>query len=142
MTTSSQEQITLADRGQQTWSLRSDTWSFGIGDDWGSIIEDFNDFNGLTWGFEFWHAAENWAVPGLPAQDIEDIAPDSALLNIEVLARETTLLPNDDASNHRLDGGTDSIWSFQSNEDHTGVDDPLSDSMLWVAQQMDALYNW
>jgi len=120
----------------------SDTATFGVGDDWGAIIEAYNAATNIEWSFEFWHAANNWAVPDLPSQDIEDIAPDSAWLNIEVQARNTLTLPNDDALNHRLDGFTESIWSVQSVEDHTGVDDPDSDAMIWVAQQMDALYSW
>ena len=120
----------------------SDTWTFGIGDDWRSIIESYNDANGITWSYDFWNAADNWVVPGLPPQDVEDIAPDSAWLDIEVLARSTLSMPNDDFSNHRLDGSTASIWSYQSVEDHAGVDDPDSDAMLWVAAQLDDLYTW
>ena len=132
----------LVDLDGVSLGWESDSWTFGVGDDWGSIIESYNDYNGVTWDYDFWHAADNWAVPGLPAQDVEDIAPGSALLNIEVLARETLTLPNDDASNHRLDGSTEAIWSYQSDEDHTGVDEPLSDAMIWVAEQMNDLYNW
>ena len=132
----------LVDLDGVSLGWESDTWTFGVGDIWGAIIEDYNDWAGVEWDFEFWHAADHWEVDGQSPQDIEDIAPPSAWLDIEVKADTTALYPNDDADNHRLDGTRDAIWTFESSENHAGVDEPDSDAMLWVAEQMDDLYSW
>ena len=130
----------LIDLDGVSWAWESE--ELLSGDRWGEIIEAYNDLNDIEWSFEFWHAADNWQVDGLPSQDIEDIAPPSAWLNIEVIANSIYPGPWDDWTNHRTNGTTDGIWTFHSERSHGGVTQPDSDAMIWIGQQMESLYTW
>jgi len=123
------------------WSYQY--WWTNYGDDWGDVIDDYND----TYGTSFWNEAyDSWYVDGLGYEDVEDVLPqDNVTYCIEVQASDTWNVDfiwiNDDDDNHRPDGTSTGISTYDSSsQDHNEVIEPGGDAMNWVLLQLDDLY--
>ncbi len=111
------------------------------GDNWQSAINDYVDYYAPDWWFDVGDAGDSWLVPGLDAlQDIEDVVPDSVLLNLEV--HGSTLLAYDNQFNYRRDGSLTGLWANYFDESHRDITLPGSDAMQWVAESINAVYQW
>ena len=78
-------------------------------------------------------------TPGL-FPGIEDMVPDSVLLNLEV--HGSTLLAYDNQFNYRRDGSLTGLWANYFDESHRDITLPGSDAMQWVAESINAVYQW
>lgn len=121
-------------------SWENDTGTAFIGDEWASVIEQYDASTGTTWPFPIDHPTDAFTIPGLAdPQDIEDIVPDSALVNLEIWS-DDGLGVRDTQHNHRLDGSEDNIGWFQSTVNHETSDEPGSDGVAWAVEELRLVY--
>ncbi len=120
-----------------------EAWWTNFGDDWEDVISDYNNRYGTNYPTT---ADDSWYVAGVGNEDVEDVIPqDNVTYCFEVQASDTWntsyIWVNDDDDNHRPDGSTTGIYTFDSSdEDHMEVIEPGGDGMNWVLSQLDALY--
>ncbi len=112
----------------------------GIGDAWAPIIRAHARDTGQMWPFDIANASDSVRIPGLTSpQDIEDVVPDSVLINLEVWS-DDGLGVRDSQLNHRLDGSERDLVLFRALENHETTDDPRSQSVTWAARQLRTIY--
>jgi hypothetical protein len=112
-----------------------------IGDHWKSEIDYYVQEEDPGWWFDVGNAADSWDVPGMTyLQDIEDLVPNSVLLNLEVHGNSS--LAYDNQYNHRLDGSQTGLWGHYFDESHREITYAGSDAMEWVADSLEAVYQW
>lgn len=118
----------------------SDGWQekafLGFGDDWGNVLYGYTVREGVSWPFDPWNVVDAFSVPGVGnAEDIEDIVPASALINIEVWSSDGTSIRDRD-QNHRRDGSLTDLYFFMSEENHENTVLPRSDAVQAVQQAL------
>lgn len=108
--------------------------------DWGASygqeVADYLATNGNPFPWDISNPCDVWVIFGVmdPA-DTEDVAFDNVAVNLEV--RSADFLISDFQVNHRLDGSFDGIFTYDAViDDHSGVHDPLGESMAWVLDQL------
>ncbi len=122
------------------WEDKVVAW---FGDAWGPIIREHMRETGQTWPFDIADAADSENIPGQPyLQDVEDVVPDSVLVNLEIWSSDGTIpVPvRDSQDNHRLDGSERDILGFNSSRNHEESDDADSDTVRWVRDELISLY--
>ena len=131
----------LVDLDGESLGWESDSWSLDtIGDDWTAEIDEYAAEWNPDWWFDVANPADSWNIPGLSSlQDIEDVVPDSVLLNIE--AASHTLVVQDGEPNHRLDGTTEGIFRNQFDQGHGSIDNPGGAAMNFVADVVSEFYD-
>jgi len=128
---------TLIDLDGVCLAWEDDSWSFGMGDAWMSVIDTYTASSGEPAWFDLANGCDSWSVPGVDRpQDIKEVVPDSARLNLEVTSSDWLLY--DANVNWRADGTYGDIYGFSSEENHSGVLDPQSDAMRWVVDALEA----
>ncbi len=124
------------DGDSHAWEDEGD--EFVAGDDWAPIIAEYTELEGVIWDYPIEEATDAWQVSGLDElQDIEDIVPGHVAWNLEVHGGSFTL--QDSEPNHRFDGTDLGIIVGETNEEHDRLDDPGSQSVEWVLEQMTAI---
>ena len=86
-------------------------------------------------------SCKSLAVPGLSAQDLEDVVPDNVLVGLEVQAGVFSV-PQDAEPNHRPSGGRADIYTLVSDNLHHGGDAVHvrgTGAMKWVAEAIKTL---
>lgn len=112
---------------------------FFVGDNWAAVIADYNAETGTTWPFDIGNAADAWNVPGQEyLQDIEDLVPNSVLINLEIWS--DSLVLTDTQPNHRRDGSRADIYGFGSAYDHSNVWRPGSDAYPFIDESFRIIY--
>ncbi len=118
-----------------------------VGDRWAEIIYDDTVATGHRWPFEIWDPADT-TYGMMRDEDIEDVVPDLALINLEVVARRldpviginVEFYINDHDRNHRLDGSTDEILTRAFDLTHKQITYPNLQGIRWVVDQVRAIY--
>ena len=113
------------------------------GDDWRDVIDDWEVRNDVDWpvGLDVSAPADAFSIPGVAArQDVEDVVPDNVIYNLEVSGNFVRGPIRDGDPNHRFDGSERGIRSVMFDEAHDDLDEPYSDSMDWVMEQLADIY--
>lgn len=109
------------------------------GDQWGPIIQEYTELEGVIWDYPIEEVADRWQVSGLDnPQDIEDVVPGNVAWNLEVHGGSFAL--RDQEPNHRFDGTDLGIIIGETNEEHDRLDDPGSQSMDWVVARLAEIF--
>lgn len=114
------------------------------GDNWTSVIRHWESTYDVMWplGDRVADPADAFDIPGVTAfQDAEDVVPNNVALNLEVSGSTfPTAFIHDGDPNHRLDGSTRGIVSISVDEGHSELDDPYSETMDWVVEELAGRY--
>ena len=110
-----------------------------VGDEWRPIIENYTAAEGVVWDYPIERVVDAWQVSNVDGlQDIEDVVPESVAFNFEVHGDSLAL--GDADVNHRFDGSSLGIVTGVTFEEHDRLDDPGSQSMDWVIEQLTAVF--
>ena len=112
-------------------SWEDDAGTVGLGDDWNQVIDSYIAEGGQDWWFDLSNPCDSWVVEDVDSlADIEDVVPDNARLNLEVLSSDWWLY--DAQWNRRFDGSRSEVRSFVTSEGHGELLAPDGEAMGWV----------
>ena len=80
------------------------------GDQWGPIIQEYTELEGVIWDYPIEEVSDRWQVSGLDdPQDIEDVVPGNVAWNLEVHGGRSRC-----GTRSRITGSTGRTWASSS----------------------------
>ena len=114
----------------------------GVGNDWGTLIPEWSEYQDVEWAFDISTAEDAITVPNsTQVFDIQDVIPPNTTYNLSFHAQgQEWPFQNDSTPNVRVDGTTTQLYTNSSIEHHRDLYQPWSDAMQYTAAALRSLY--